>query len=100
MNLVAYLVLWTFVAFVSAFDTYVNIRHPVTTVTELNPLARVVLQASENDVALLIALKLLGTSVVLSVLLLGYFYKREYAWPIISGIVLFQLGLLVFLIYG
>lgn len=100
MKLTFYLMLWFFIAFVAAFDTYVNICNPVTTLTELNPFAWIVLHYSDNNFALLMALKLFGTSIVLSVLLLGYFYRRAPAYCIASSLALVQLGVLLFLCFG
>jgi hypothetical protein len=97
MKAIIYLSLWLFVAFVSAYDTYLNIRYPVTAKAELNPLAKFVLEASADDLALLIALKLFGTVIVLSILQLAYAYKRGHAFVIVSAVALAQTGVLLFL---
>lgn len=100
MKFAFYLMLWFFIAFVAAFDTYVNICHPVTMLTELNPIACAILHCSDNNFALLIAIKFFGTSIVLSVLLLGYFYRKAHAYCIASVLALVQLGVLLFLCFG
>jgi hypothetical protein len=100
MRLVICLMLWLFVAFVSAYDTYLNVRHPVTAATELNPMARFLLQASDNDLALLIATKLFGTTIVLSFLLLALFYKRNNAYVVVFCVAMAQLAVLMYLNYS
>jgi len=100
MKLVSFLLLWAFIALVSAYDTYVNIRHPVTAHTELNPVAKCILENSNNDLALLIAVKMVGTSIVLGVLLAGYFYRSTHAYCVAVSLALVQFGVLMFLQYG
>lgn len=99
MMLVCYLGLWAFIAFVAAYDTYINICYPVTIFTELNPIARLILDFN-NGFALLISLKLLGTSIVMSLLAIGYFYSKKHAYCVIIALALVQLAVLMFLCLG
>jgi hypothetical protein len=72
MKALIYGVMWLFIGWVSAYDAYLNLRYPVTALTEENPLARWILEASGNDLPLFIALKFAGTLVCLGVLALYY----------------------------
>lgn len=70
---------------VSAVDTYLNLRYPVTADTELNPLAAWILKASADDLPLLISLKVFGTGTVMF-LLAFMFQKRSETTVVITGI--------------
>jgi hypothetical protein len=82
---------------VSAVDTYLNIKYPPTLATEENPVARELIRADDGH-ALLIALKLLFTSLVAAFLVAYSYYKREQAHLIGGGVALLQLGVLFYII--
>jgi hypothetical protein len=82
---------------VSAYDTYLNIKYPITSNTELNPVAKGILQASNEDLALLIALKLFGTCVAVVVLKTYYLYNRKCAYLATVALTILQLAVAVFL---
>ncbi len=59
----------------SSVDTYINIKYPITSTFEENPIARWVLLESDNDLALLISLKFFGLSLAIVFLMLLYLYN-------------------------
>jgi hypothetical protein len=92
--------LWLFIAVVSAYDGYLNLRYPVTVENEENPIAQCILRATGNDAPLLISLKFLGTSVCLAFLLSCYVRKKQLAWVITSSLVVVQGAVLIYLTDG
>ena len=62
---------WTYCLTVATLDMYLNIRYPVLTAEEMNPLARAILYASDGDVALLLACKFFANVVLFTALAVG-----------------------------
>ena len=89
-----YIGLWSFIALVSTIDTYLCVRYAESLVAiEQNPVCQWLLAI--NGVPILIALKFLGTSIVL-----GYLLAMRRHWtamPVIGGVSLFQVLLLLYL---
>lgn len=83
---------------VSAADAYLNLKYPVTAAVEENPMARWILLRSHNDVALLISLKLFGTSLAIGLLCLGYWVHRRGALMIAGVIALVQVVILLHIV--
>jgi hypothetical protein len=100
MKPLIFAILWFFIGLVSAYDGYLNLRYPVTVESEENPIARGILQATGNDVPLLISAKFFGTSLCLAFLLWCYFQKKEWAWMFTSVLTVVQTGVLVYLTEG
>ncbi len=71
---------------ISAIDAYLNVRFPVRDSNEENPIARWILTVSQNDVSLLISIKLLGTALVPGILCAYYslYWKRAL---VVAGVV-------------
>ncbi len=86
MKHLIYSVLWLFIGLTSAYDAYLNLRYPVTAQVEENPIAKWILQASGDDVPLLIGLKFAGTLACLGVLVLVYLHKKASAMLIASTV--------------
>lgn len=98
MKLCSHLFLWLIITLVAAYDVYVNIRYPVTTATELNPIASCILKVSNNDLALLMAVKFLGNMIVLGALMFGYLYKVRHTFVVSLSLASFQTLVLLFLL--
>jgi hypothetical protein len=92
-----YLILWTFIAVVSAIDTYFCIKYGEHLLQlERNPIGLWLLQV--DGLPILLSVKFLGTSISLGVL---FGLRRHWAgMASISGIALFQLLLLLYLCVG
>lgn len=89
-----YLILWIFVAAVSAIDTYFAVRYSEHLLSlEENPICRWLLAV--DGVPILISVKFFGTSLVLGILLTA---RRHWAgMAAIYGVAAFQLLLLFYL---
>jgi hypothetical protein len=83
---------------ISSADAYLNLKYPVTSAVEENPIARWILLRSHNDVALLISLKLFGTSLVIGLLCLGYWLNKRAALIIAGAIATVQVVILLHII--
>ena len=70
-----FLMMITFLAAMSAWDAYINLKYPIKAAYEENPLARLILQSSGDNTHLLIAVKLFTTSLALSFLTLLFSYR-------------------------
>lgn len=89
-----YLGLWSFIAIVSAIDSYLCVRYAESLVSmEQNPVCQWLLAV--DGVPILIALKFLGTSIGLGIL---FALRRHWTgMSVISGVSLFQALLLLYL---
>jgi hypothetical protein len=84
---------------VSCADGILNIIYPVTAAVEENPIAAAILRASNDSIALLMALKAAGTILVLGFLQLYSRYKYEQALLIagvLAGVQMWVLGYILF----
>ncbi len=98
LTLGLFIIFLTVAAGISSADAYLNLRYPVTAAVEENPLARWILLRSHNDVALLISLKLFGTSLVIGLLCLGYWVHRRGALIVAGAIALVQVVILLHIV--
>tara|TARA_R100000008_G_C3548085_1_gene148709 strand:+ start:405 stop:908 length:504 start_codon:yes stop_codon:yes gene_type:complete len=90
--------LWISIGFISAIDVYWSIvLQDVLIDTEVNPIGRYLIRASDGQVALFMLCKVMGLVVVLGVLTILYNYKRKLAWYAILGVAAFQFWLLWYL---
>lgn len=89
-----YFGLWSFIAIVSALDTFLCVRYAESLVAmEQNPICQWLLAV--NGVPVLIAVKFLGTSLALGVL---FALRRHWTGTaVIAGVSLFQAFLLLYL---
>jgi len=68
------------IVLVSVLDTYLNLKYPVTSSYEHNPLAKLVLIYSGENLPLLISIKFFGTCLALAFLIVYYNYSRVKAF--------------------
>jgi len=95
---IIYAILWLSIGFVSAIDVYWSIvLQEVLIETELNPIGKFLIKASNGDVALFMFCKVMGLVVVLGILAILYNYKKRIAWCSIIGVAIFQFWLLWYL---
>jgi hypothetical protein len=87
-----------FVLFVSVFDTLLTIRFEDQMMqSELNPMGRALLALNSGEVWYLIAAKGAGTILAASIVLVLYWRRARLGLTVVTGLALFQLGLLLFL---
>ena len=79
--------LFTIIGF-AGVDTYLNIKYPVTADVEENPIARWLLLASHNNLGLLMAVKMMGTSLASCVLVAIYQRRKDLAVAIAGSVAL------------
>jgi hypothetical protein len=72
----------------AGIDTFLNIKYPVRAEVEENPIARWLLQVSHNDLGLLMAVKMAGTSLASCVLVVIYQRRRDMALAIAASVAL------------
>jgi len=83
---------------VSAIDAYLNMKYTIISYHEENPLAEMILKHSGEDVPLLIALKLFGTSIAAAFLTAAFHHQRRTVALVIAAIVAaFQLMILAYM---
>jgi hypothetical protein len=82
----------------ASVDTYLNIKYPIIAIEEENPLARWILFLSDNDIALLISLKFLGTTLAIIILFFIYLHSKFLAVMIASGTAITMLGLIIYMV--
>jgi hypothetical protein len=93
--------LWLFIIFVSAIDGYLVFRYrQLIHSTELNPVGRMLLEASGGQIWMLLGLKLAGTIAACAVLLLVYWKNAQRGTLIAAAVAAAQLTLLLFLLFG
>ena len=100
MKNIIYATLWLFIGWVSAYDAYLNLRYPVTAQVEENPVAKWILEASSDDVPLLIGLKFAGTLACHGLLVVVYLIRKRTAMLIAAGVASVQAMVLVYLTDG
>jgi hypothetical protein len=96
MRHVTFAAAWLFVAAVSAYDTYLTVLYAKDMV-EQNPFGCYLIRA--GGVPLLIAVKFFGTSVALAALL-GFYQRGRLCPQIVTGAVVCQLLLLLYLVFA
>ncbi|HEV8001840.1 MAG TPA: hypothetical protein VGP63_18280 [Planctomycetaceae bacterium] len=90
-----------FVGAVSVYDGYLVIRTgDEITHFEKNPVGLFLIEHNHNDPTLFLMAKAAGTSLVLAALTVLYRRSPRIAFPVASALMLFQSGLLVFLVRG
>ena len=88
-----FLILWFFIAVVSAIDTYLTIEYSAVLVEE-NPVARCLISVA--GVPLLVSVKFFGTSLALGFILSTR--SKWFAMPVVSGVAAIQCALLCYLV--
>jgi hypothetical protein len=89
---------WLFVIFVSVFDSLLTIRlHDQMMHSELNPMGRALLYLDSGGVGYLIAVKGVGTILAASIVLVLFWRRPNWGQAVVTGLAIFQLGLLLFL---
>lgn len=91
--------LWSFIALVSVFDTYLTVRFcEHLEFTEENPIARLLLRIAGWEPSLLVSVKFLGTIVVLQLLTALHVQNRRIGLIVTGAIASLQLALLGYLV--
>ena len=84
-------ILWLVIASVSAYDVYWSIKLSDTLCdNELNPMGVWLIDQDGGSVALFMAMKFLGTSIVLGVIPLAFLFKRWWGSTILASLAIFQ----------
>ncbi|MGE3778054.1 MAG: hypothetical protein AB7F89_12775 [Pirellulaceae bacterium] len=92
---------WLFIVLVSVVDGYlVWMYRDVIGWTERNPVGVALLSMADGHVWLLLSVKLAGTVLAASWLMVLYHRHPQRGWLIVFGVFLFQLGLLLYLNQG
>jgi hypothetical protein len=96
---IAFPVLWLFIGVISAFDTYLTVRFQEHLAeNEKNPIGCLLLELSNGEPSLLVGVKFLGSTLVLGIITALYLKNRRLGFLVTSGLALFQLGLLGYLV--
>jgi hypothetical protein len=82
----------------AGMDTYLNLKYPVKVAVELNPMARWLLRVSDNDLALFMAVKWVGTCLALCVLVFLYRHRRDMALAASGTLAVCVTTMLIFMI--
>ncbi|MBS0262028.1 MAG: hypothetical protein JSS02_08720 [Planctomycetes bacterium] len=91
-------VLWSFIAAVSAFDTFLTIRfEDLMSVVERNAVGRFLIDLDNGGIGLFVRTKIAGTVIVLIALVALHLYQRRWARPVTIALAAFQFGLLSYL---
>ncbi len=90
--------LWMFIGAVSSYDAYLTLKFEDSIVAmELNPLGQFLLHLDEGDPSLFMAIKFVGTLIVLGVLNLIHRLAPSFGLKMTSAVASFQACLLGFL---
>jgi hypothetical protein len=87
------------IAAISVHDAMLLVLH-AQVLDERNPFGRWVIDWSDGNVWPLVVLKLAGTSITCSLLILMFRWKRQLAFAAAVGVAIFQLALLAYLSLG
>lgn len=98
MKLALFIVCLLTITVISSIDAYINIKYGITSAYEENPIARKILQNTNDDLGLLMALKMMGTVTVTAILTCGFFVKRNYTLVIATMLAIFQIGILTYML--
>jgi uncharacterized membrane protein YkgB len=94
-----FMVIWTFIAFVSVLDGYLVYRHRHDMLHfELNPIGRALIHWNDGQIWYLLAAKLLGTVAACAALLVIHRVNVRLGLAAAIGVAGMQLALLIFLI--
>ena len=97
-TITALLIMWCLIGLVAAYDTYLLVKLQESIVHfEKNPLGLLLLELDNGSVALFVACKLVGTSIVLGAIPVLYFCKRSWGLTVASALTAVQLAVLIIL---
>lgn len=98
---VTFVGLWLFIGFVSVWDGYLTLlcRHQMRLV-ELNPIGKVLIELNDGGITYLLLVKLIGTIIAMSWLVLLYENNWRRGLLIAAPVASFQLWLLLFLTFA
>lgn len=88
------------IVLVAGIDSYLNLRYPVHSSQELNPIASYILRASNEDLALLISIKLVTTAIIAIFLQHYYNVNKNYATLTCGCLATVQIFVLAFLLWS
>lgn len=94
----AFFLLWFVIGAVSAYDAFLAMKfRSDLPLMERNLLGRALLQLDNDDPALFLTVKFLGTMTVLGILANLYHLRPQWAMKVAYGVTAFQIGLVVYL---
>lgn len=97
----AYMSLLFFICAVSSIDLYWSVVLGEELIeVEQNPLGSFLIRVDNDRVALFMATKSFGTSLVVGLLVFLYFFRKRTAWCVIIPLSIFQLCLLLYMYSG
>lgn len=92
---------WFAIGAISAYDAYlVNATRLVIRDMEQNPICLMLINCDPDRLSYFFVAKAAGTLVVLSMLAALYCWKRRLALPTVTGVMTFQIGLLLYLSFA
>jgi hypothetical protein len=98
LAVVYFLCSWFAIGVISAYDAYlVKVFRPVIFSYERNPVCLTLIHWDPERLSYFFVAKGAGTVVVMAVLALLYCWKRRLAYPVITGVAVFQVGLVFYL---
>ncbi|MBL6706699.1 MAG: hypothetical protein ISQ06_11340 [Planctomycetaceae bacterium] len=90
-----------FIAAVSIYDAALVILYAnVIALTEQNPVGQYLIRINGDDPSLFVTLKLIGTALTVTVLLLLFQNLRHLAVPVVTGVASAQMSLLLYLSFA
>lgn len=83
---------------VSLYDTYLIVRfRDLISITEENPIGRWLLEMADGQIGIFVRVKLAGTVMVLSLLMLMWKMRMRILFPVATMIASWQTGLIIYL---
>jgi hypothetical protein len=83
---------------ISAYDAYlVKVFRPVVLSVERNPVCTMLIDWDPHGLGYFLMAKMTGTAMVLAILLVLCSLRRRLAMPVMTGVMAFQVGLLLYL---
>lgn len=88
------------IVLVAGVDAYLNLKYPVHSSQELNPIASYILRSTNEDLAFLFATKLVTTSIIAIFLQHYYNVKENYAMLTCGCLAALQIFVVFFLFWS
>lgn len=88
------------IVLVAGVDTYLNLKYSVDSTQELNPIASYILRVSNEDLALLVSIKLVCTAIIAIFLQHYYNVNKNYAMLTCGCLAAVQVFVLIFLFWS
>ena len=89
---------WFAIGVISAYDAYlVKAFRPIILDFERNPVCAMLIHWDPYQLSYFFLAKAAGTLIVLAILAVMYCWRRRLALPVTTGVMVFQVGLLLYL---